>query len=167
MLQPTVRRTWAPQGQTPIHYSWDRRERLSAISALTLSPQNRRRGLYFQLFPHNIATDEAEKFIASLLAHFPRGVILVWDRWMVHRAAARRLLARFPRRLQVEWLPPYAPDLNPVEQVWNRTKYTDLANFLAEDTTSLSHAIKKSLRQTRAHQNLLRSFFKHAKLEFV
>ena len=164
MLQPTVRRTWAPRGQTPLLYCWDRRERWSVISALSLSPHGRRLGLYFQMFAQNIAHPQAEEFIAELLVHFPRGIILVWDRWMVHRAAARHLRERFPRRLQIEWLPPYAPDLNPDEQVWNRTKYTDLANYRAEDAATLARAVKTSLRRTRSRQGLLRSFFKHAKL---
>ena len=41
MLQPVVRRTWAPQGQTPIQYSWDRHDRLAAIAAITLAPLRR------------------------------------------------------------------------------------------------------------------------------
>jgi len=164
MLQPTVRRTWAPKGQTPIHYSWDRRDRLSAISALTLSPHRHRLGLYFELFDHNITTEQAQPFVAALLDHFAQGIVLVWDRWSVHRSAGRRLLQRFPRRLQIEWLPAYAPDLNPVEQVWNRAKYADLANFIPQDVAQLSRAIKKSLRHTRSQQDLLLSFLKHAKL---
>jgi transposase len=161
MLQPTVRRTWAPKGQTPVHYSWDRRDRLSAISAVTLSPHRRRLGLYFDVFERNITTDQAEGFVAALLEHFPKGVILVWDRWSVHRSAAGRLARRFPRRLHIEWLPPYAPDLNPDEQVWNPTKYTDLANFIPDDIEQLSRSVRKSLCGTHSKQNLLRSFFKH------
>ena len=164
MLQPTVRRTWAPRGQTPIHYSWDRRDRLSVISAVTLSPQRRRLGLYFDVFCRNITTDQAEPFVAALLEHFPKGIILVWDRWSVHRSAARRLAQRFPRRVHLEWLPAYAPDLNPDEQVWNRTKYTDLANFIPENIEQLSRSVRKSLRRTRSQQTLLQSFFKHAGL---
>ena len=45
MLQPTMRRTWAPQVQIPIHYSWDRHDRLSATGALTVSPVQKRLGL--------------------------------------------------------------------------------------------------------------------------
>jgi transposase len=165
MLQPTVRRTWGPRGQTPIHYSWDRRDRLSVISSITLSPQRRRLGLYFNVFDHNITADEAEPFVAAVLEHFPKGIILVWDRWMVHRSAARRLRERFPRRLHLEWLPAYAPELNPVEQVWNRSKYTDLANFIPQDVAHLSRALRRSLRHTRSQQTLLRSFFKQAKLK--
>jgi len=74
------------------------------------------------------------------------------------------LAQRFPRRLHIEWLPPYAPDLNPDEQVWNRTKYTDLANFIPENIEQLSRSVRKSLRRTRSQQTLLRSFFKHAEL---
>jgi len=164
MLQPTVRRTWAPKGQTPIHYTWGQRDRLSVISAVSLSPQGRRLGLYFEVFDRNITTDQAEPFVAELLEHFPKGIILVWDRWSVHRSATRRLAQRFPRRLHIEWLPPYAPDLNPDEQVWNRTKYTDLANFIPDNIQQLSRAVRKSLCKTRSEQTLLRSFLKHAGL---
>jgi len=164
MLQPTVRRTWAPRGRTPIHYSWDRRDRLSAISAITVSPQRRRLGLYFGLSDQNINTDRAESFVAELLVHLPKGILLVWDRWMVHGSAARRLLERFPRRIRIEWLPSYAPDLNPDEQVWNRTKYSDLANYIPEDVDHLADAVEESLGRTRSQQTLLRSFFKHAGL---
>jgi len=121
MLQPLVRRTWAPRGQTPIHYSWDRRDRLSAVSALSVSPRRRRLGLYFDVCNHNICAEDFEGFVVHLLRRFPRGIILVVDRWSVHRSAVRRLQQRFPRRFRIEWLPPYAPELNPVEGVWNQT----------------------------------------------
>jgi transposase len=164
MLQPTVRRTWAPKGRTPIQYSWDRRQRLSAISAVTVSAISRRLGLYFQIFDHNICAVDAEMFVAGLLQHFPRGIILVWDRWAVHRSAGVELVKRFSRRLHIEWLPAYAPELNPDEQVWNRAKYVDLANYIPQDTRRLAKAVRRSLRQTQTRQKLLRSFFKHAKL---
>lgn len=164
MLQPTVRRTWAPKGQTPIHNSWDRRDRLSAISAITVSPQRHRLGLYFDILDHNVRADDFEAFIAPLLRRLGRPIILVMDRYSVHRAAARRLEARFGRRIRIEWLPAYAPELNPDEQVWNRAKYTDLANFIPEDVEALGHALAASLGTTRVQQPLLRSFFRHAKL---
>ena len=160
-----VRRTWAPKGCTPIQYSWDRHDRVSAISAVTVSPQRRRLGLYFALHPHNIRTPEVESFVADLLEHLPHGLILVMDRSQPHRSAARRLRQRFPRRLRIEWLPPYAPELNPDEQVWTRTKYADLANFIPQDVPDLGQAVRQSLCHTKTQQSLLRSFFKHAELK--
>ncbi len=164
MLQPVVRRTWAPKGCTPMQYRWERHDRLSVLSAVTVSPHRRRLGLYFVLYDHNIGTPELETFMAELLEHLPHGLIGVWDRSPVHRAAARQLRRRFARRVQIEWLPPYAPQLNPDEQVWTQTKYRDLANFLPADITHLATAVAHSLQRTRTHPSLLRSFFQHAEL---
>lgn len=165
MLQPTVRRTWAPKGQTPIHYSWDRRDRLSVISAISMSPKRRLLRLYFAMQDANIHADDFESFVAELLLHFPKGVILVIDRWMVHRSGARRLKERFGKRIDVEWLPAYAPELNPVEQIWNYSKYSQLANFIPDDIEHLADTLDASLSNQAMQQNLLRSFFHCAKLK--
>ena len=164
MLQPVVRRTWAPRGQTPIHYSWDRRDRLSVISAITVSPERRRLGLCFDLHDHNIDTDTFEWFVRWLRRWVRRRIILVLDRWSVHRSGARRLVGRFGSQVQVEWLPAYAPDLNPVEPVWSHTKYAELANYIPDDVHDLAHEVARSLDRTADDQPLLRSFFHCAKL---
>lgn len=165
MLQPTVRRTWAPRGETPVLDCWDRHDRLSAISAITVSPQRKRLGLYFDIFDHNIVTDDFEMFVARLLGRLGRPITLVLDRWQVHRSGVRRLQQRFGRRIRVEWLPAYAPELNPDEQVWNHTKYSDLANFIPDDVLHLGRSIAKSIRGIQSNQALLKSFFQHAKLK--
>lgn len=164
MLQPTVRRTWAPRGQTPLHYSWDRRDRLSVISAISVSARKRRLGLYFDIQDANICTDEFEDFVAELLVHFHKGVILVIDRWMVRRSGVKRLQRRFSR-VDVEWLPDYAPELNPVEQIWNYSKYSQLSNFIPDDIEHLASELDASLWHQSQQQNLLCSFFHCAKLK--
>ena len=124
MLAPLVRRSWAPRGQTPILHAWDRRDRLSVISALTLAPNRRRLGLHFDIFAHNIHGEDIARFVRGVRRRLRRGIILVLDRWSAHRSAARQLLEDQTDDIVVEWLPPYAPDLNPTEQVWNHTKRT-------------------------------------------
>lgn len=165
MLQPVVRRTWAPRGQTPLHYSWDRHDRLSAISAITVSPRRRRLGLYFRLHSRNIRFEEVMGFIRHVHRRLGRKFILVLDRYSVHRKAVRLLQGEHTDWLEVEWLPPYAPELNPTEQVWNHTKYSDLANYIPEDRDDLREAVNGSLADQRSKQSLLRSFFQHAKLK--
>lgn len=72
MLQPMVQRTWAPRGQTPIHYSWDRRDWLSAITVL---PIRRRVGLYFNVLEHNIKADDVTPFLLKICwSIFPKGL---------------------------------------------------------------------------------------------
>jgi len=165
MLQPVVRRTWAPKGETPIQYSWDRHDRLSVISASTLSPVRQRLGLYFHLYDHNVTFVEVIAFLTMIHRHLRRKFILVLDRLNAHRKAVRLLQAARPEWFEVVWLPAYAPELNPVEMVWNRTKYTDLANFIPEDVHALHQAVTASLDNTRTQQDLIRSFFEHAGLE--
>jgi len=102
--------------------------------------------------------------VAELLSHLPLGLISVMDRWMVHRSCAKRLQRRFSD-VDVEWLPSYAPDLNPAEQVWNRSKYTDLADYISEDISELEKEVCKSISHMCSHQSLLRSFFEKTKLK--
>lgn len=162
MLQPLVRRTWAPRGQTPILRCWDRHDRLSVISVLTASPQRKRIGLYFAIHRDNIRATDCEKFIRALRRQLGGGkILLVWDRLNAHRSAATRLQSA---GIAIEWLPAYAPDLNPVEQVWDHTKYADLANLVPEDIDDLATEVALSLRTTRYRQPLLRNFFAHAGL---
>lgn len=162
MLQPLVRRTWAPRGETPVHRSWDRHDRLSVISALTVSPRRRHVRLFFTIHDGNIRNGEAIRFVRQLRRQVGTKLLLVWDRLNVHRSAAKILQRRAD--LPIEWLPPYAPDLNPVEQVWNRSKYTELPNYIAHDIDDLHGAVAVALAIQAPEQALLRSYFKHAGL---
>lgn len=86
------------------------------------------------------------------------------DRYSAHRKAVRPLQAQRPDWFEVEWLPAYAPNLNPVEVVWNHTKYADLANFIPEHLDDLEKSVTLSLQKTRTTTHLLRLFFRHAEL---
>jgi hypothetical protein len=163
MLQPLVRRTWHPRGWRPVMYCWDRHDRLSSMASLTLAPRRRRIGLYFRMHKKNVTAEQAEAFLRDVQRRLRRSVILVLDRWAVHRKAAKALFG--DRRFWIEWLPPYAPDLNPVEQVWDHTKYADLANYIPDDVRDLEIEADMSLDDLRTQPALLRSFFHWAKLE--
>jgi transposase len=163
MLQPLVRRTWAPRGERPVMYCWDRRDRLSVIAGLTLSARRRRVGFYFAIHQHNVKTPEVEAFIRRVRRQVGRPLIVVMDRLPAHRSAARRLAS--DGRFAFEWLPAYAPDLNPVEPAWSQSKYGDLANYVPGDVLDLEIEAQLSLEDTRANQNLLRSFFQAARLK--
>jgi transposase len=67
--------------------------------------------------------------------------------------------------MDVEWLPAYSPELNPVEQIWNHSKYSQLANFIPDDVTHLTEVVQDSLCVQSRQPSLLRSFFHCAKLK--
>lgn len=164
MLQPLVRRTWAPEGWTPVLYSWDRHDRLSVTGALSLSARGRRIGLYFAMQERNVTGEDTVTFLRQVQRALGRKLIVVMDRWAVHRKAAKNLFG--DERFWIEWLPPYAPDLNPVEHVWKHTKYDDLANYVPDDLLDLEIEFERSIDQTGTRPELLRSFFHAAELKW-
>jgi len=70
------------------------------------------------------------------------------------------LQAAHPDGFGVEWLLAYAPDWDPVEMVWDHTKYADLANFIPDDGPHLHRAVTDSLKDTGRNPTLLRLFFR-------
>ena len=100
MLTPTVRRTFAPRGQTPVLRSWDRHDRISAISAVTVSPKRRRLGLYFHLMPddENVHGEDTVAFLRQLRRHIAGPMTILWDRGNVHDRSkvVRAYLAEHP-----------------------------------------------------------------------
>lgn len=162
MLQPVRRGTWAPRGKTPIHEPWARHDRLSTIGAVTLAPNILRIGWYFAMQRHNVKANDVVAFLKQLHQQLGRDLIVVMDRYRVHRSAAKQL-ERCPW-FQVEWLPAYAPELNPVEFAWNHTKYTDLANFLPDDLGDLRQAVLQSFKAQQNDTWLKHSYFRSAGL---
>jgi len=165
MRQPTVRRTWAPHGKTPIHASWDRHDRLSVTGALTVSPRQKRLGLDFSVASANITGDDVFTFVQRLPRHRKRPLLVIWDRCSGHRKAARRLRDLYGARIHVEFLPAYAPELNVVEPCWSHTKYGAMANFIPQDVEALADEVARSLIAQHRRQDLLYAFFQHARLD--
>ena len=93
-----------------------------------------------------------------LRRHLPRGFTLIWDRNRPKRAQRVQAWLAWQRRIVIEWLPPYAPELNPVEHVLGHTKYGDLANHTPEGLAELAEAVEGSLTATSTEQSLLEGF---------
>ena len=165
MLQPLNRRTWAPAGMRPVQYAWHRHDRLSVIGSLSLSPNRRRLGVAFAVHDNNIRTPHVVAYLRGLHRHLRRPLIVVMDRLSAHRSAVRKLQQSGAGWLEVEWLPPYAPDLNPVEGIWSYAKYSDLANFVPDDVDHLCDAVIDSISNLDFDRRLKRSFFHTAKLQ--
>ena len=163
MLQPTCRRSWARRGCTPTLRCWERHDRLSVIAAVELSPARGRIHMDWHVQKCNVHAEQVVSFVCDRAARYGR-ILLVLDRSNPHRTAARKLQALLGRRLHLEWLPAYAPDLNPTEQLWNHAKYADLANFVPNDLNHLARRAGLSLYHQSRRATLLRSFFKTAKL---
>lgn len=164
LLQPLRRRVWAERGHTPVQHAWDRHDRLTAVAALCRAPWASRIGLYYELLDHNVHSADIVRFLRLVHDHLRRPLLLVCDRLSAHRAAVRELLAGGCNWIRAEWLPGYAPELDPVESVWNQSKYGDLANWIPSDIHELHHVLDHTLREYRQDPLRLHSFFAAAQL---
>jgi len=143
-LIPSVRRTWSPRGQTPIIRYLYKHDRISAISAVTVSPGRQRLGLYFQLHQKNIRRPEVCQFLRHLLKHLRGHVIVILDNGRPHSGEDIRKLCKKIPRLHLEYFPAYAPELNPDEGIWSQAKHA-LANGRPEKLDALSVVLTKTL----------------------
>lgn len=165
MMSPLVRRTWWPRGHTPILRQKGRsHDKVSVIAALCVSPERDRVHLYFRMHPgENINAERVEDFLVILARHLQGPAFVVWDRLNTHRAVVvKQYMSR--AGLRSELLPPYAPELNPVENVWAYLKMNPLANWAPTDLPSLVLKARRHGRSVQRRELLLRSFLKHTPL---
>ena len=119
----------------------------------------------FQIFPESMGKEEVVQFLGHLLRHLSGRLLIVWDRLPAHRS---RLVADFlaaqDDRITFEYLPPYAPELNPVEYLWGHWKQHELPNVCAKDFWSLNENARRTLRRLRRRPKLITAFWKQSSL---
>jgi transposase len=163
MLIPTRRRTWGPEGKTPIiRYSY-RHDRISALAALTVSAKLCHMGIYVRFQQDNFHAYDIAKFLRILLKHIKGPIILLWDNAKIHKGPYIEEILKKNPRLQLEWFPGYAPELDPVEQVWNDFK-RHTANSIPRTKQDLRISLHNSTRRVRRSQAKLRSFILSSEL---
>ena len=157
--RPHRYRTWAPRGQTPVlqyHFRW---KTLSIMAGITWW------NFYFKLFPGSIKAPQIIEFLQHLQRHLRRRLLVIWDGLPGHRSiAVRDFVTSQGERLTLEFLPGYAPELNPVEHIWGYLKSREIPNLCPRELWQLSDAAKRALRRMRRRPTLVTAFWKQADL---
>ena len=152
--RPTRVRTWAPRGQTPvIQYSFTWKQ-LSLIAGVSLWK------FYFRLFPGTIKAPQCIEFLKALHGHIGRKLLIIWDGLAVHKSRmVRNYLAATGGDIQMEFLPPYCPEFNPVEYLFGHLKPHELGNFCPKDFAELADYARRRLRSMQQRRDTLVSAF--------
>jgi len=130
---------------------------------LTVSPIRQRIGLYARFQQDNFKAVHVAAFLRQLLRHMPGPVILLWEQGKVHHGPTIQQVLLDNPRLQTEFFPKYAPELNPAEQVWNDFK-RHTANSLPLDKQDLRNSLHANKRRVCRSQDKLRSLIVASKL---
>jgi transposase len=124
---------WSPRGQTPVlqyHFNW---KTLSAIAGVTWWT------FCVRLFPGTVRSPQVVEFLSRLMRHVPGNLLLTWDGLRSHRSRlVPDFMSQTEGRMQIEYLPAYAPELNPVEYLWGHWKHHEIPNLCPKNLGQLS-----------------------------
>jgi len=156
-------RTWAPKGRTPVIMTSGRRQSVNAISAV--APNG---AFWYEVYTERLNATRFIKLLKRFLRRRRRPVILILDS---HPAHIAKMVAAFVQsqrgRLELHFLPGYAPDLNPDEFVWKHLKSHGLATKPLERGESLRLRVVRDLEAIRRNVRLVRSFFQAPSVAYV
>jgi transposase len=147
-------RTWAPRGQTPILRVPLTRDHLSSISGITFDGR-----LFMQVRPTSYNAAGVVGFLRVLLRKISGKLVVIWDGSPIHRGHEIKDFLRrgAAKRLHLEQLPGYAPDLNPDEGIWNYLKRVELGNVCCSDLTQLQRKLMQAKERLRHKKEIIKS----------
>jgi transposase len=160
-LLPGVVKTYAPRGQTPILHPFLTRDHLSVMSGIT--PQGQ---LYTLTRTAPLTSAESITFLFHLGRRIGGKLLVIWDGSPIHRSNLVKefLAAGGAGYVHLEQFPPYAPELNPDEQVWQHLKQVEMKNLCCRDLHHLSAELSLAINRLRKKPRLIQTFFAGAGL---
>jgi transposase len=154
-LAPLLGRTWAERGKPRKVSVTGTRGSVAAMSAL--SPRG---SLIWRLYDKRIASPEVIEFLGDMLRHHPRRhVVVVMDQAKPHTSKMTMAYIHSQPRLHVFHLPPYSPDWNPDEKVWNYLKNQELKAHRAKNKQELYELTERKLESMSQNDDLLQGLY--------
>ena len=142
---------------------------MSIACAIGYRAGSRRTRLCFQIVADSYNERKLIEFLEKLRRHFGgQRMVLIWDGLPSHRSRIMcAYLAEQRSWLEVVQLPGYAPDLNPVDNLWANVKGQELANRCVDELGQMVRGVHEAFRRIRGHRALLRSFLQHSGLSLT
>jgi hypothetical protein len=148
-----------------LHHAFNYK-RLSLAGALAFEPDGSDAHLFFELRPGAYNDETLIEFLSELNEAEQRAVLLIWDGLPSHRS--RRMsdwIVSQRHWLSVERLPGYAPDLNPIENVWGNLKSQELANLCSSTIGDVADIAEDGLDRIGSDAALCFAFLHHSGLK--
>ena len=161
-LLPGVVKTYGPKGKTPIIDKWLTRDHLSVMAGATPAGK-----LYTLVRPESLSSEHSVIFLQHLLRQTGRRLLVIWDGSPIHRwgAVQEFLSGGGAKRVHLEAMPGYAPDLSPWDMGgWHHLKHVELRNLSCMDLDELHLELHLAIGRLRQKPQLIQRFFAAAGL---
>lgn len=163
--RPSVRKTWAPRGKTPIIRSTGSWKIRSVVGMIAATPSGRKPKLHLRILKKTVRSETVIRTVTMLRRHIRGKLILIWDGLPAHRSKITKTFLKTQSSwLMVKRFPAYAPELNPVEYIWAAVKRKDVANFCPDTLQELDKQIRRSAKRLRQNAGTLTGFLNASKL---
>jgi transposase len=155
-LLPSVVRTYAPRGQTPVLRAPLTRDHLAVISGVTAGGR-----LLVQVREQPFRGPTIVDFLRHLARHIAGKLLVIWDGAPIHRAQPVKdfLATEQGQRVHLERLPGYAPEVNPDEGIWQYLKRVELRNLVCKDLPELQTELRLAIARLRHKLHVIRGCF--------
>jgi transposase len=166
MMTPTIRRTFAPRGSTPVNKVFNPHGRISVCGAIIINPKRTLIGFQYFMLSDNVSFrgPNVIEFLKHLRNQIRGPITIIWDQIIVHSSSIVLEYLRNLTDITVESFPPYAPELNPVDRAWSYLKHNRLANYAPPTTAILRREVKSEIKRLQGKPDLLRSFVRQTKI---
>lgn len=160
-LLPGVVKTYAPEGRTPVLREKLTRDHLSVMGGMT--PAGR---LYTLVRQESLSGWHSIEFLVHLGRVAGKRLLVIWDGSPIHRRSeVTQFVADTRGAVRLEFLPGYAPDLNPWDEGgWNHLKHVEMKNRVCRDLEELHEQFHLTIGRVRHKPHLIRAFFAQAGL---
>jgi len=149
-------RTWAPKGQTPLVKATGARFSLNMLSAVNAQGHFR-----FMTVEGRVTASVFRDFLKRLITGMDRKIFLIVDGHPVHKAKlVKKFITVHADKIELFFLPPYSPELNPDELVWAHVK-TRIGKATVQNKAELSAVVIRALRSLQKMPHLISSFFRN------
>jgi len=158
-----LQRTWGLKGKTPVVKTSGQRQSINAISALS-----NKGGFWYHLYPGKFNADKFIECLQAFMKHRKKPVFMIMDGHPVHKARkVKAYVDSLGGKLSIYLLPPYAPDLNPDELVWNQMRHMGTSKKPLKKGESLKQRAVNDLQAIKENIALVKSFFGHESVSFA
>jgi hypothetical protein len=153
-LTPVNGKTWGPKGKTTIVQKTGKRGRICAISAISPSQK-----LFFSLQEESFKGKCVINFLKQIERNHPnKKIAVVMDNAPCHKSKVMKEYLK-KSSIKVFFLPPYSPEMNPDEKVWNYLKSSELISHVETSVKGLKELTSKKMRSIARQPKLLRGIF--------
>ena len=158
-----VERDFSPKGRPPVLSVETKRQRVNMISVV-----NSQGDVRFMLYQETMNQQRLIRFMARLVRASERKVFLILDNLKVHHGKlVTAWLEKYAEKIEVFFLPSYAPEYNPDEYLNHALKLSVHSGQLPYMTDDISHKIRSFMRKLQHHPSFVSNFFRHPCLSYV